>query len=286
MRSEYEGYSPVYKRSVNVGDTSLFAFTDVPLMIRWGFFILLLPVFLSLGCSVGRYVDIQGGPSTATGDFQFSTDVALFQTSQDSIDIVFYIKFPNSSLTFLKDQSSFLAAYDGTITVSTLSGRNVVTKEIEGQIEERSYEGAHSSSDYEYREIRVDLRPGAYSITVTLQDQNSHRKGVVRRILNVAPVPQDRISLSSVVFAEVIEKDSSGGFHIIPNSERIYGERLPELSFYCEVYVPEALDTKDGLIVQYEIAAQRTGNSLLIEDSGRALVLEGLMSHDMAPVTG
>ncbi|UCE19368.1 MAG: GWxTD domain-containing protein [Gemmatimonadota bacterium] len=235
-------------------------------MTRWHLLAILFPLWLLGGCSVGRYADVQGGPSKATGDLQFTIDVALFQVCQDTVEAVIFITFPNSSLTFLKRERGFTAAYDGTIELNTLSEKPVVAKAFEGQIEEPSYEAAHSSSGFDHRELSLKLVPGTYALTVTLQDRNSLRKGTVRRVLDVVPFAQDKITLSSIVFAAAVERDSSGGFRIVPNSERIYGERLPELKFYFEVYAPGKIGDKGTLRVQYKIVSRQTGNSLFLDE--------------------
>ena len=193
---------------------SLFV-VELRAMTRWFLFILLVPVLVFIGCTMGRYESVQRGPSSAAGDFQFSVDYALFQTARDTIGLAFYLKFPNTSLTFVKEEDGFSAAYAGTIIVNTLSGRQVISRDFEGRIEALSYGIARSSENFEYRELHFEVIPETYSIAITLQDRNSQRKGVVQRIIDVAPFPQDRVSLSGIVFAEAIEEDSSGGFLIV-----------------------------------------------------------------------
>lgn len=217
-------------------------------------------------CSVLQYGGMEGGPAKATGDAEFSADFALFRASEESVRIVLYTKFPNSALTFLKGDDGFFAVYDATAEVKTFDGKRVTAQEFDGQIRESSYEATHSQKNFHYREFGFELGPGRYSVTVTLKDRNSRRRGVVKRNLEIAPFPEDRLSLSSIVFAERVEGDPTQGFTIVPNPDRIYGHRLTELAFYYEVYAPEKQGLKDSLRIVYEIIDQPSRSPLLLTE--------------------
>ena len=133
------------------------------MMKKWMFSFIPIVVCMMGNCSVVHYADIEGGPMDATGDFQFSNDCAFFRGSKETVEVAFYIAFPKTSLTFVKEENIFSAAYEGTIIVNTLSGSQMISEEFEGRTEEPSYEVAHSSDDFEHRELRVKLIPATYS---------------------------------------------------------------------------------------------------------------------------
>ena len=217
-------------------------------------------------CSVMQYADLESFPGRAIGDFEFSVDFSIFQESHDTLRVVLYLTFPNNALTFDKRDKGFIAFYDGVIIVNTLEGKRVTSEEFEGKMEASSYEAAHSPWYFENREFSFELLPGEYSISVTIQDRDSQRLGAIQRILNLTAFPRNRVSLSSIVFAERIDRDAFEKVTIVPNPERIYNDRLPELSFYYEVYVPDDFQSKDMYKTEYEIVAQKSGSNLHLED--------------------
>ena len=217
-------------------------------------------------CSVIQYTDLESFPGRARGDFEFSADFSIFQESQDVLRVVLYLTFPNDVLTFDKRDKDFVAFYEGAIIVNTLEGKQVTSEEFEGEVEVSSYEVAHSPWYVEKREFRFELLPGEYSISITLQDRDSQRMGTFQRVLNLTAFPRNKVSLSSIVFAERIEKKAFEKVAIVPNPERLYTDRLPELTFYYEVYIPEEFQREDMYETKYEIVAQKSGNSLYHED--------------------
>jgi GWxTD domain-containing protein len=229
-------------------------------------FLCLFFLMIQSHCAVVRYTDVEREPDRSTGDLRFFADFAMFQAHRDSMRIDLYLKFPHTMLSFSKKGSTFVALYEGTILVKCKDGRRVAMEEFEGRIQENSYAGAQSMRQSESRFFRFVLEPGRYDFTVTLGDVNSQRRGMIHREMNVVSFPVNAVSISSIVFAERIEGDAPRDINIVPNPEKIYGEHLPELKFYYEVYIPEHCKDLESLQTRFEITSRENEHQIVLKE--------------------
>ena len=124
----------------------------------------------------------------------------------DTILVPISIQIPNKQLTFQQKEGIETATMNLYAKITTLSGRHVqtfedtITHDVPSSLLQQSLKG---SSIYQKA---VPLSPGLYRLDIVLKDVNSGNVGVVNTNLRVPRYEDDKLSASSLILADQIQR--------------------------------------------------------------------------------
>lgn len=154
-----------------------------------------------------------------------------------------YIQVPYKNLQFVKSNVGFTAKYSVTASVFDSSkSKLIVEKTWNETINVIDYTSATSKDNYNLSKRSFELTPGTYSVRTMLEDKDSKQEAVGENIFVVRDLNQ-KISFSDVLLISKTEV-KSGKNEIIPNVSRNFASSTSRISFYCEVYLNDSVETR------------------------------------------
>ncbi len=195
-------------------------------------------------------------PVRSVGDLRFVIDTAGFRGQGSGSWLEIYTFIEATQLEFQSVRGRQLATIRATMTIvdSTL-------KPYKKRTWVRKLTAAEPKEYYEsipFRDITaVDLPPGAYGLSVTVEDLRSGIKGTAARLLEVVPL-DPKLAMSDLLFAHEIGKGDEGRFDkgawkIIPSIDRQFAIGDP-LKVYFEIYnLTEGKGEAAGLVLGYRL---------------------------------
>ena len=179
--------------------------------------------------------------------FNFRTD--FVRVTEETVLTPITVLLQNKDLAFQEQEGIHRALAHILIKITGINGRvasgGIVEDTIERPIAEalfkREVEGASI-----YQKI-IPLRPGLYKIDMVVKDMNSGNVGTVNQRLQVPRFPDDKLQLSSLILANVVEtlppsEIGSGSFRIGNNrvqpnvTEEFRRDRNKNASLWFQVY--------------------------------------------------
>lgn len=161
-----------------------------------------------------------------------------------------YTIVPYQAVTFIRSSDIYYAGYDLFITVRDSSGKH--TKEItkSRKLSTDNYFAVQGgTTDFDYTQTTLNLKPGKYEISVTVADQNSKQSYSKSRTLTVIEFFKYQFSTSSLLLLSSIE-ENNGKYKITPHlSDNISTIKHNFYTFF-ELYNKTLSDSVD---VVYEI---------------------------------
>jgi GWxTD domain-containing protein len=166
-----------------------------------------------------RYVDVQRPPEVKFHDLEavvtsrivrdqvhFTWRTDYLKVTSDSVLVPVSIQIPNSQLSYQNKQGVHSAALNIFGRVSTLTGRVVQTFEdsVTCDFPDTLFQQSLKQSSI-YQKI-VPLRPGLYRLDLVIKDVQSGNIGVVNSRLAVPRFEDDKLSASSLILADQIER--------------------------------------------------------------------------------
>ena len=195
-------------------------------------------------------------PVRSAGELRFVIDTAGFRGQGSGSWLEVYTFLEATQLDFRYERGRPMAIVQMTMTVvdSTLKPlkNRTWTRRLTSKEDKESYESIP------FRDITaVDLPPGSYGLSVTVEDVRTGVKGTAARLLDVAPTG-DGLTLSDLLFAHEITKGDEGRFDkgawkVIPNIDRHYAIGDP-IKIYFEIYnLREGKGEGAGLVLGYRL---------------------------------
>tara|TARA_Y100000588_G_scaffold391414_1_gene499905 strand:- start:88 stop:990 length:903 start_codon:yes stop_codon:yes gene_type:complete len=195
-------------------------------------------------------------PVPSVGELRFVMDTVAFRGPGQGAWVEVYTHLEATQLDFKYDRGRPLAKIRMTMTVvdSTLRTykkrtwiRKLTTKEDKDYYE-----------SIPFRDITaIDLPPGLYGLSLTVEDANTGIRGTTARLIEVEPLGED-LAMSDLLFAKEIKKGDEGRFDkgawkVIPNVDRHYAIGDP-MKVYFEIYnLREGLGEEAGLVLGYRL---------------------------------
>lgn len=159
----------------------------------------------------------------------------------DTLNIAeIYFSIPRGSLAFVRRDSLLEADFE------------ITTRVLQNGRELSKYSWLSSSTADSLEEIRVSqmlfsmtsfqMKAGNYLLETSVLDVNSQWTGSKSFDLTIEPFGHDSLAISEVeLVASLKRSDQPGRFHkngyqVIPNPRAMYGDGLPILMFYAEIY--------------------------------------------------
>jgi len=175
--------------------------------------------------------------------FNFRTD--FVRVTEESVLTPITILLQNKDLAFQEQEGIHRAVVHVYGQVTGINGRIAQTFEdtISQDIPDALFKQSVESASVHQR--IVPLRPGLYKLDLVLKDINSGNVGTVNQRLQVPRFPDDKLQLSSLILADVVENLPSnqigsgpfilGGDKVRPNVKEQF-ERNRNLNLWFQVY--------------------------------------------------
>jgi GWxTD domain-containing protein len=179
--------------------------------------------------------------------FNFRTD--FVRVTEDMVLTPVTISLRNKDLAFQDQDGVHTATGQVLIKITGVNGRlapgGVVEDTVSVQIPDSLFKASLDGMRL-YQKI-IPLRPGLYKMDVVIKDTNSGNVGVVNTRLQVPRYPDERLQLSSLILADLVEavplnQVGSGSFILGANKVRpsVSGEfvrtREQEVKLWFQVY--------------------------------------------------
>jgi len=137
--------------------------------------------------------------------FSYRTD--FIRVTEDTVLTPITISLANKDLAFQETEGIHRALGHILIKITSIAGRIAPGGTVEDSIAvdvpdaffKQQLEGAHV-----YQKV-IPLRPGLYKMDIVVKDVNSGNAGVVNQRLQVPRFPDEKLQLSSLILAEMVE---------------------------------------------------------------------------------
>jgi GWxTD domain-containing protein len=197
--------------------------------------------------------------------------------TSDTILVPISIQIPNKQLSFQEKDGIQSATMNLFARITTLSGRNVQTFEdpivhdIPNSLLQQSLKG------FSIYQKAVPLSPGLYRLDIVVKDVNSGNVGVVNTNLRVPRYEDDKLSSSSLILADQIQRVSAkdigvgqfvlGDVKVRPKMDSTFATN-DNLGIFLQIYNLKVDDKthKANASVQYRVMKDKT--SVLKFDEG------------------
>src|SRR6202046_1289592 len=197
--------------------------------------------------------------------------------TSDTILVPISIQIPNKQLSFQEKNGIQSATMNLFARITTLSGRNVQTFEdpivhdIPNSLLQQSLKG------FSIYQKAVPLSPGLYRLDIVVKDVNSGNVGVVNTNLRVPRYEDDKLSSSSLVLADQIQRVSAkdigvgqfvlGDVKVRPKMDSTFATN-DNLGIFLQIYNLKVDDKthKANASVQYRVMKDK--QSVLKFDEG------------------
>jgi GWxTD domain-containing protein len=223
------------------------------LVLFWLFLCLSPSVFAQVNRPEARFEQ----PSTQTGDF--TIDAAAFKDEKDDAKVEIYSRIPYPKLTFVKQDSLFVARYE--LTVHILDKSERLAKELV-QVDTcraTTYAKTNDNNIFHTDDFIFTLAPGIYQVRATIRDLESNRQYEARQPLIIKSYLLTGARLSSVILVQTKFDTATGNIEYTRNMMAAIIQNVTSPQLYYEVYVKGR--DMDSLILQYDIMLLSAKNS-------------------------
>ncbi|HEX7879830.1 MAG TPA: hypothetical protein VF720_10495, partial [Candidatus Eisenbacteria bacterium] len=195
-------------------------------------------------------------PAASTGDLWFQADHAGFRDSTGAIIEEFYIRLPNDQIVFNESESDSGVDFEGRVFAKLEfhdeSGDRIGEASRPFEFHAGSLEQASSPDRVQLLVIREPFHPRTHDVTVTVEDLNAKKRGLIYlftkkkkngalRARISAPSDSGAIGVSDLQFAWSVRRAPPGspfyknGWSVVPNPGRNFGLYLDTLHVYSEI---------------------------------------------------
>ena len=174
----------------------------------------------------------------------FSVDAASFKLPGDWAYLEVYTLIPRKNLRYeeiIKDQdTTYAAAIE--LVCSVMSGEIILASDTLDAVDSTTSMALITHSQNLPYVFTFQIRAGTYQLTCQLIDRKRGMGDVTKDDLIVPDFPDEELAISDVELAISINREYGGsrfhknGYLVYPNPQNIYGESLPRLSYYAELY--------------------------------------------------
>ncbi|UCB52657.1 MAG: GWxTD domain-containing protein [Candidatus Zixiibacteriota bacterium] len=173
----------------------------------------------------------------------FFVDWAAFrEEAGEKFGVEIYYKIFTQALTFVRQTDQFRASYEIQVFLSNKINKQVTGTSLEEDYFVGSYAETQSTSDFLINKVPLSVYSGRYKLRIKLIDANSGSAFELEKDLKIPSRDQDRILFSDLQFIRHLA-DSTGeskfnrqGKLAIPSVSRSYGDFVPTLLFYYQIY--------------------------------------------------
>ncbi len=213
--------------------------------------------------------------------FLFDVRTDYVKVTNDTVLVPITLQIRNREITFNNKDGVATGLVNILCRVSNLNHKPIQTFEDTVNVQVPTELLAKTQNDASVYWKSIPLRPGLYKIDIVIKDVNNpDHIGTWRRSVNVPKYDDDRLSASSLILADQMErvpsKDIGAGNFVIGNTHirpRVPAElaapvifhRAQNLNFWMQVY-NLGIDEKskqNGATIEYQIMDMATNKSVL-----------------------
>ena len=212
--------------------------------------------------------------------FLFDVRTDYVKLTNDTVMVPLTLQIRNKEMTFTTKEGYSTATVNILGRVSNLNHRIVQTFEETVKVESTSDLLERKQNEMSVYWKALPLRPGLYKVEIAIKDVNNPEHiGTWKRSVNVPKYDDDRLSASSLILADVMErvpsKDISLGNFVIGNtkirprvpptvSAPVTFHRGQNLNFWMQVYnLGIGKDQKNDATIEYQILDLATNKQIL-----------------------
>ncbi|MDQ7065701.1 MAG: GWxTD domain-containing protein [candidate division KSB1 bacterium] len=170
----------------------------------------------------------------------YYVDMAQFRVN-DSISLAeIYFAIPRNQFTFAASDSALRADLNLAIDIYK-NDQHVLRRAWQATSYASDVQDARSAKML-FSVASFQMKKGVYQIVASITDAHNQVKGEAAFELQIAPYVGESLMLSDLELASEIKRDRmksvyyKNGYRIIPNPSGIYGDGLPILMVYSEIY--------------------------------------------------
>lgn len=218
-------------------------------------------------------------PSRASGGPFFFIDaanVASKDTSKGRIEV--FVKVAFSELLFTKFQATlYRSQYEITYLLYDKKN-NLVQREIQDkEIITEKFSDTESDLRFHFSRLTLNVDPGDYTLTATITDKETQKFGQRKLSVPVKTFRDKPISISDLIFADKIQKDSLMDIiNIVPNVFKSFDNEFKRYLVYFEIYdekfsafhkdaAVKLSGDKDTFKIKYKVLDKN--QNVIVEDS-------------------
>jgi GWxTD domain-containing protein len=248
---------------------------------------LMLAVVLGASLQVGA-LNAEHMPVTSEGPIRATADYCVFRGDSTASYVEVYLQVVLEGLTFSDTPEGDVTMeleFEAFLTDPN-RGRFAV-REWKRSVRLPSREQSRQSGLSLFDLLDLALPPGEYEVDIGIREVGGSKEATLSMPLLVCGFTDAALAISDIQFARQTEKATTegnlfvkSGYEMVPNPSRRYGQALPELCFYAEVYGLQ--EEVDRFTVQYEVADMEgevlfSKGPFFKKKSGRTAVLVGAM---------
>jgi len=184
---------------------------------------------------------LQGQSNNAKSEYiSFDVDYASFKAEEGMLLLEVYSLVSRSEFKFNEEKDKFASRH--TTEIDIFRNDTLIINDAWERIDRTENVDAVSSTQLLPDFSSFILPAGTYDMRVKMTDVNTKITGVKQERIVLQSYQNDELVLSDVEFATtIISTESIGiftkyGTDIIPNAGSTYGNELPVLYLYCEIY--------------------------------------------------
>ncbi len=212
--------------------------------------------------------------------FLFDVRTDYVKLTNDTVMVPLTLQIRNRDMTFSNKDGYATATVNILGRVSNLNHRAVQTFEETVKVETSSDLLSRKQNEMSVYWKALPLRPGLYKVEIAIKDVNNpEHLGIWKRSVNVPKYDDDRLSASSLILADVMErvpsKDVSLGNFVIGNtkirprvpptvSTPVTFHRGQNLNFWMQVYNLGIGENKqNNATIEYQVLDMATNKQIL-----------------------
>ena len=222
--------------------------------------------------------------------FLFDVRTDYVKVTNDTVLVPITLQIKNSQITFNNKDGVAMGTVNILGRVSNLNHKPIQTFEDTVQVQVPSELLARTQNNASVYWKSLPLRPGLYKVDIAIKDVNNpDHVGVWRRSVNVPKFDDDRLSASSLILADQMErvpsKDIGAGSFVIGNTRirprvpatiaaPVTFHRAQNLNFWMQVY-NLGIDEKskqNGATIEYQVMDMATNKPVLNAEESTAKI--------------
>ncbi len=201
----------------------------------------------------------QTGTDNSPAAFVVHYDMASFKSGEDNAKVEFYYQISNQALTYVKSDSVFRANYELSLSVYDMDDNMILNRVFDKHYTVNSFKETTLKSQFWINQLNFFLEPGEYKVGVRFVDVESGKVSDSEKKLFIPSFSGPNLKISGIEFVGSIsnmtiqEEFVKNKLNLLPNATITYGDLLPKLFFYYELYNIPMLLKKKHLKIEYRI---------------------------------
>ena len=232
---------------------------------------------------------LQGQTNNAKSEYiSFDVDYASFKAEEGKLLLEVYFLVSRSEFKFNKEEEKFASRH--TIEIEIFRNDTLIVEDAWERIDRTEDVESVSSSQLLPDFSAFVLPAGIYNMRVVMTDVNTKISGVKQERIVLQSYQSDELVLSDVEFATSIKSVESNGIFtkygrdIIPNAASTYGNELPVLYLYCEIYNLKSEEEFKDTEYQVEYMVTDLNGEEIIKLPAKVIKKPGQSSIDMGGI--